>query len=106
MGEGMNISMQGSYNLGWKLGSVLTGTADRRILSTYDSERRPVAVELIIPDKKMSEFYSDGPSSASEDYQTFRDQFSTFLSGVSITYDRSTIVTAPCWDRAMPNESH
>lgn len=91
----MNVSMQDAYNLGWKLGSVLNGTADRRILSTYDSERRPVAVELIELDKKMSEFYSEGPSSASKEYQGFRDEFSKFLSGVSVTYEPSTLMTEP-----------
>lgn len=93
MGQGMNVSMQDDYNLGLKLGSVLSGTTDRRILSTYNSERRPVAIELIDLDKKMCQFYSEGPSSASKEYERFRNEFSEFLSGVSVTYKPSTLMT-------------
>lgn len=55
MGQGMNVSMQDAYNLGWKIGSVLTGSANRHVLSTYHVERRPVAQALIELDRKMSE---------------------------------------------------
>jgi phenol 2-monooxygenase len=92
MGQGMNVSMQDAYNLGWKLGSVLTGISDPSILSTYSSERRPIAVELLELDKKVSEFYTKGPSDASMEYQSFRDQFSRFSSGVSVTYGPSCVV--------------
>jgi len=33
-GQGMNVSMQDAYNLGWKIESVINGTAERSILST------------------------------------------------------------------------
>ena len=99
MGQGMNVSMQDSYNLGWKLGAVISGTAHHDILSTYDAERRPIALRLIELDKQMSEFYSQGPSGASEEYQNFRDGFSKFLSGVSVTYEPNTLVTRLAADR-------
>jgi len=86
--------MQDAYNLGWKIGSVLTGTAKREILSTYNTERRPVAQALIKLDKKMSSFYADGPSQESQDYQAFRDTFSRFLSGTFVTYEPSALVAA------------
>jgi phenol 2-monooxygenase len=92
MGQGMNVSMQDAYNLGWKLGSVLSGISDPSILSTYSSERRPVAIELLELDKKVSEFYTKGASDASRAYQSFRDQFSRFSSGVSVTYGPSSVV--------------
>lgn len=85
--------MQDAYNLGWKIGLVASGTSDRNILSSYDEERRPVANELIKLDTKMSNFYSDGPSEESQDYQTFRDTFSWFLSGVSVSYGPNGLVT-------------
>ncbi len=37
----MNVSMQDGFNLGWKLGSVLTGRASEDLLATYGAERRP-----------------------------------------------------------------
>ena len=43
----MNVSMQDSYNLGWKLGLVVKGIAQPSILKTYQSERRRIANDLI-----------------------------------------------------------
>lgn len=46
-GQGMNVSMMDTYNLGWKLASVLKGRSDKKILSTYQTERHQTAKELI-----------------------------------------------------------
>jgi phenol 2-monooxygenase (NADPH) len=54
-GQGMNVSMQDAFNLGWKLAAVLEGRADGTLLETYDEERRPVAQELIDFDREWSE---------------------------------------------------
>ncbi|WP_345751491.1 FAD-dependent monooxygenase [Microbacterium rhizophilus] len=53
-GQGMNVSMQDAFNLGWKLAAVLTGRAPEALLETYDAERRPIAQELIDFDKEWS----------------------------------------------------
>lgn len=37
-GQGMNVSMMDTYNLGWKLAHVLQGKADPSILKTYQGE--------------------------------------------------------------------
>jgi len=42
-GLGMNTGIQDAYNLGWKLGLVLTGAAAPDLLDTYDQERLPIA---------------------------------------------------------------
>lgn len=42
-GFGGNTGIQDAYNLAWKLEMVVRGTAGRRLLDTYDEERRPVA---------------------------------------------------------------
>jgi 2-polyprenyl-6-methoxyphenol hydroxylase-like FAD-dependent oxidoreductase len=42
-GLGMNNAVQDAYNLGWKLGLVLAGTASPDLLDTYDEERLPIA---------------------------------------------------------------
>ena len=93
IGQGMNVSMQDAYNLGWKLGSLLERTARPEILSTYNNERHSVALDLIALDKRMTDFYSNGPSDHSQEYQSFRDSFSRFLSGVDVTYRQSILVT-------------
>ncbi|WP_320780425.1 FAD-dependent monooxygenase [Streptomyces sp. CRN 30] len=46
-GQGLNTSVQDAYNLGWKLGAVLSGAADPELLDTYGEERRPVAAEML-----------------------------------------------------------
>ena len=45
-GQGMNTSIQDSYNLGWKLAAVAKG-ASPALLDTYEAERRPVAAHVL-----------------------------------------------------------
>jgi 2-polyprenyl-6-methoxyphenol hydroxylase-like FAD-dependent oxidoreductase len=45
-GQGLNTSVQDSYNLGWKLAAVLAG-APNSLLDTYEEERRPVAASVL-----------------------------------------------------------
>jgi putative polyketide hydroxylase len=42
-GMGMNSGIQDVHNLAWKMAFVLNGSADARLLNTYEAERRPVA---------------------------------------------------------------
>lgn len=53
-GQGMNVSMQDAFNLGWKLGSVLTGRSPAALLDTYSTERQEVAQQLIDFDREWS----------------------------------------------------
>ncbi|GGR98746.1 hypothetical protein GCM10010269_41960 [Streptomyces humidus] len=46
-GQGLNTSVQDAYNLGWKLGAVLSGRAPQALLDTYEEERRPVAEHVL-----------------------------------------------------------
>jgi 2-polyprenyl-6-methoxyphenol hydroxylase-like FAD-dependent oxidoreductase len=45
--QGMNTGIQDAWNLGWKLGLVVRGLADSRLLSTYEAERWPVGRFLL-----------------------------------------------------------
>jgi 2-polyprenyl-6-methoxyphenol hydroxylase-like FAD-dependent oxidoreductase len=45
-GQGLNTSVQDSYNLGWKLAAVLRG-APEALLGTYETERRPIAAGML-----------------------------------------------------------
>jgi phenol 2-monooxygenase len=93
MGAGMNVSMQDSYNLIWKIATAIR-TGNRDILTTYNTERRAVAEELIIKDRAMSDFYCDGPSANSKRYKDFREDFRDFVSGVAVTYNPGILTTA------------
>jgi 2-polyprenyl-6-methoxyphenol hydroxylase-like FAD-dependent oxidoreductase len=46
-GLGMNTGIQDAYNLGWKLGLVVTGQAADGLLETYARERLPIASQLL-----------------------------------------------------------
>ena len=45
-GQGMNVGIQDAMNLGWKLASVIRGTAPEELLDTYQRERWPVGKAL------------------------------------------------------------
>lgn len=47
MGQGWNSGMRDATNLGWKLTSVLSGTASEKILDTYTSERKDHAKAMV-----------------------------------------------------------
>ncbi|MGW2825474.1 FAD-dependent monooxygenase [Streptomyces sp. NPDC001443] len=46
-GQGLNTSVQDAYNLGWKLGAVLSGKAPASLLDTYEEERHPIAAAML-----------------------------------------------------------
>jgi len=46
-GQGMNTGIQDGFNLAWKLAAVIRGKAQPALLDTYQSERYPVAEELL-----------------------------------------------------------
>ena len=60
-GQGMNVSMQDAFNLGWKLASVLRGRCSPELLRTYSVERQSVAQELIDFDRKWARMFSAPP---------------------------------------------
>lgn len=61
-GQGMNVSMQDAFNLGWKLAAVLEGRSGTSLLETYDEERRPVAQQLIDFDREWSAMLASPPA--------------------------------------------
>src|SRR5262249_20881861 len=57
-GQGMNVSMQDAFNLGWKLAAVLQGKCSPAVLHTYSAERHAIASELIDFDRKWAAMLS------------------------------------------------
>ncbi|MGC4029830.1 MAG: FAD-dependent monooxygenase [Steroidobacteraceae bacterium] len=55
-GQGMNVSMQDAFNLGWKLAAVLEGKSRASLLHSYSAERHAVAKDLIDFDRYWSAF--------------------------------------------------
>ena len=46
-GQGLNVGLQDSVNLGWKLAQVVKGTSPDTLLDSYHAERHPVGAELL-----------------------------------------------------------
>ncbi|MGH3828645.1 MAG: FAD-dependent monooxygenase, partial [Pseudonocardiaceae bacterium] len=46
-GQGMNACIQDVFNLGWKLAAVVTEDAPAALLETYETERRPIAAQVL-----------------------------------------------------------
>jgi len=61
-GQGMNVSMQDGFNLGWKLGYVLDGRSPESLLGTYSAERQVIAKNLIDFDKEWSSLMAMKPA--------------------------------------------
>ncbi|MGN6220907.1 MAG: FAD-dependent monooxygenase [Microbacterium sp.] len=94
-GQGMNVSMQDGFNLGWKLGHVLTGLSPASLLSTYSAERQPVAQQLIDFDREWSALMARKPEEISDPQELAAFYLGTaeFPSGFMTQYDESMIVT-------------
>ena len=92
-GQGMNVSMQDGFNLGWKLGSVLTGRAPASLLATYGAERRPVAQQLIDFDREWSGLMARKPEEISDpnELATYYLATAEFPSGFMTQYAASMI---------------
>jgi phenol 2-monooxygenase (NADPH) len=57
-GQGMNVSMQDGFNLGWKLAAVLRGRCPPSLLHTYSAERQAIAKNLIDFDREWAKMLS------------------------------------------------
>lgn len=95
-GQGMNVSMQDGFNLGWKLGSVLTGRAPESLLATYSAERRPVAQQLIDFDREWSSLMARKPSEITDpgELATYYLATAEFPSGFMTQYSASMITAS------------
>ena len=98
-GQGMNVSMGDTFNLGWKLISVLTGRADPSLLHSYSGERRAAAKGLVEFDHKWARVVgaraeddtTDGlPRVAREFVNNL-----PFTCGLTIQYQRSALTGTP-----------
>ena len=92
-GQGMNVSMADTFNLGWKLAAVLRGQADATLLDTYSEERRAKAKELIDFDKDMARLFSAKPKDAAESaqFQQYFKKHGRYTAGVETRYAPSLL---------------
>lgn len=101
-GWGLNTSLPDTFNLGWKMAAVLQGKSDPKLLSTYSTERRKVAQQLIDADRELSKLVATRPTAGDDAQESkvdtakieaFMKRQSGFVSGTSIEYFPSYICT-------------
>ncbi|MCX7560166.1 FAD-dependent monooxygenase [Sulfitobacter sp. F26204] len=92
-GQGMNVSMADTFNLGWKLAAVLRGQAIPALLHSYSSERQSKAKELIDFDRDMARLFSARPKDAAEaeQFQRYFKKHGRYTAGVETRYAASLI---------------
>jgi 2-polyprenyl-6-methoxyphenol hydroxylase-like FAD-dependent oxidoreductase len=106
-GQGMNFSMQDTFNLGWKLAAVLRKQCTPELLHTYTAERQSVGKELIDFDREWSRMISDKPRQGEggdaggasggvdpKEFQKYFEQHGRFTAGMGTHY-RQSIICGP-----------
>ncbi|MCJ1285678.1 hypothetical protein MMC26_005019 [Xylographa opegraphella] len=101
-GQGMNVSLQDGYNIGWKLATILKGQARPELLRTYITERQRVAEILINWDKVWTKQMASVGKEAGGvldadgniDFSEIFVKAEAFTAGLTVTYDDSSITRA------------
>jgi phenol 2-monooxygenase (NADPH) len=96
-GQGMNVSMQDGWNLGWKLGYVLSGRSPESLLATYSRERQVIAQNLIDFDREWSSLMAKKPEEFADpgELADFYVRTTEFLFGFMTQYPPSMLVAEP-----------
>ncbi len=87
-GQGMNVSMQDAFSLGWKLAAVLQGRSPASLLHTYSAERQAVAKELIDFDREWAAMLSGGAANDPSAVQKYFVQHGRYTAGTATRYQR------------------
>ncbi|NKX56451.1 FAD-binding monooxygenase [Arthrobacter mobilis] len=106
-GQGMNVSMQDGFNLGWKLAAVLEGRSPASLLDTYSAERRAIAQELIDFDLRWSTAMAAKPKDPAhpeaggmdaEERQRLFTEGGRFTAGFATDYPPNMITGPDTWE--------
>ena len=109
-GQGMNVSIQDAFNLGWKLVAVLDGRARPDLLLTYSVERHAVAQHLIEFDKEWSRIMASPPRDPAHpelggvdpaELQAYFVKSLRYTAGVATHYPPATMLTAQATHQAL-----
>ena len=94
-GQGMNVSMQDAFNIGWKLAAVLQGRSAAHLLQTYSAERQAVAKELIDFDRDWASMLSNRAAKDPAAVQTYFVQHGRYTAGTATRYQGGLVVGCP-----------
>lgn len=99
-GQGMNVSMGDSFNLGWKLISVLQGHARPDLLRSYTEERQQIAQDLIDFDQEWARIIAErkqsepvGDAGDTPQFQKYFIEHGRYTAGVAVRYQPSALTS-------------
>lgn len=96
-GQGMNVSMQDAFNLGWKLAAVLRKRCAPSLLQSYSAERQAVAKELIDFDREWAGILASATKAGGADAAKTQDYFvrhGRYTAGTATHYTPSILTGA------------
>lgn len=96
-GQGMNVSMQDAFNLGWKLAAVLRKQCAPNLLHSYSAERQAVAKELIDFDREWAGILASAAKAGGADAAKTQDYFvrhGRYTAGTATHYRPSVLTGA------------
>lgn len=100
-GQGMNVSMQDAFNLGWKLVSVLRKRCPPSLLHTYSAERRAIAKELIDFDREWAALLAstdgEGGEADPAETQSYFVRSGRYTAGTATHYAPSILTGEPIY---------
>ena len=94
-GQGLNLGIQDAFNLGWKLAAATGGWMPEGLLDSYQTERRPVAADVLDTTRAQVELTSvePGPQAARRllsdlmDFEEVNRYLIEKLTAIGIRYD-------------------
>lgn len=98
-GQGMNVSMGDSFNLGWKLAAVLQGRSGPDLLRSYSDERAAVARQLIAFDQEWTKILAEQSRDVGNTpkFQEYFVQHGRYTAGLSVRYAESRLTGPSTW---------
>ncbi|WP_242909382.1 FAD-dependent monooxygenase [Actinomadura terrae] len=94
-GQGLSVSVQDAFNLGWKLAATVRGRAPDGLLDSYHDERHPVGARLLMNTQAQGMLYLSGVEMEPlrtvfgelMDDPNVRRRLAGMVSGLDVRYD-------------------
>jgi phenol 2-monooxygenase len=96
-GQGMNVSMQDGFNLGWKLAAVLRKRCAPHLLHTYSAERQAIAKELIDFDREWAAMLASTKGFDAAETQRYFVRHGRYTAGTAARYRPSLLTGEATW---------
>ncbi|WP_103863554.1 FAD-binding protein [Aquimarina sp. I32.4] len=104
-GQGLNTGLADSFNLIWKLSMIKNHGAHQSLLSSYESERKPIALSVIESSGELvrSTKYSNSGTHA-KDYVKIVEKRAGNITGMGIRYSEKGIIRTRVYDLIVHQE--